>query len=165
MKHFESRYIQNWQEMGPIRRTGQGTNIKFGTGPHFWTTGPIRTGPSPISGYFTVSAVTQTWISFLGGAAIGGEPDGAAAAHHGHRHHRRQPQLRQQQRENHQAKKVIKPTSNLQGFTKRPFPSCENAVGKLRPEVVSNSRNKIHKIWERPYSQALYRCSCIQWHP
>ena len=33
----------------------------------------------------------------------------------------------------------------------------EGAVGKLRADVGSTSRNKILKNWERPYSEASYR--------
>ena len=36
--------------MGTIWRTGLGTGPKFGTGPNFWTAGPVRTGPSAIPG-------------------------------------------------------------------------------------------------------------------
>ena len=50
MKHFESRYFDNWQELGPIWWTGPGTGLKFGTGLDFWTARPVRTGPSAISG-------------------------------------------------------------------------------------------------------------------
>ena len=41
MKYFESRYIENWQEMGPILRTGSGIGL---TGPklhYFLETGLV----------------------------------------------------------------------------------------------------------------------------
>ena len=44
MKYIESRYIENWQDMGTIWQTGP----KFGTGPYFRTAGAFRTGPSAI---------------------------------------------------------------------------------------------------------------------
>ena len=44
---------------------------------------------------------------------------------------------------------------DLQGISIRPFPGCENACRRVEAEEVSNSMNKIHQTWERPYSKAL----------